>query len=499
MNIIDRRDIMHPNRHLTLSTDKQRFFSTVKTREDVEALASQKDYRFLVKHITSIEQEFNHLLSVLNNNERDHDEYWLYCYYCSILLVNFYTFYDKKEKAREYDERAKAILVQQKLEKTTDNPITVTTVRTKLGQGNMLRLQYTFSKISVQQVALLVKDAQWLIKLNEILGTNINIDNMISMLNTPTNLLNALSVGLFAARLCINVSMVLKHTFSPTDAENLLTKWERCRHELYKRYYHILNDLAWGVTNVFCNYNTYFNISSGTACWLTAGFLVFDLVLLIVDHQVKREEYLAKQSQYLAEKKRYSQLMEDASCSSQDRLNYLKHCDMLDKQIRQLNIGWENTNAAYYFSMAAAAVLATGFTAAFLFTTPAVVVAGFLACLLATAMYMSGDLYGEYKEKCYVLQLAELENKNTSDASSEVQIAQQKLIKSLVKNTTIPLFIMTTFAVCWPAAIVFAVAYYAYDNDVLKKLPCGTTEATKLDAGNDAHVEEISSCPLQCG
>lgn len=494
------------NPYLTLSTDKQQFFSTAKTIEDVKARASEKNYRFLAAHVTSIEQELSHLLSVLERNDRAHHEYWLYCYYCSILLSKFYTSYDKKEKAREYDERAKAIVEQQQLEKTTDNPITATTVRRGLGIGNMHRLQYTFSRISVQQAALLFKDTQWLIKLNEILGTNINIDNMVSMLNTPAVLLNALSVGLFASRLSINISMILKHTFSPTDEENLLTKWERFRQELYKRYYHILNDLAWAVTNVFCNYNAYFNISSGTACWLTAGFLVFDLTLLIIDHQVKRAEYLAKQSQYLAEKKHYSQLMNDASCSTQDQLNYAKHCDMLDKQIRQLNIGWENTSAAYYFSMAAAVVLAVGFTAAFLFTAPAVIVTGFLACLLATAMYMSADIYGEYKEKGYVLQLAELENKDTSRASSEVQIAQQKLLKSLVKNTTVPLFIMTTFAVCWPAAIVLAAAYYAYEYDLLEKFPCGPTDApcgvtetTKLAVGNDEHVVELSVGALQCG
>jgi len=484
----------HPNRYRALSADKQLFFSTVKTREDVDALADQKDYRFLAKHITLIEQEFSHVLSILDHNDFDHDEYRLYCYYCSILLVKFYTVYDKKEKASEYDERSKAILAQHPFEKTTANPITTTTIRSKLGQSNLLRLQYAFSRGCVQKAAAFAQDSQWLIKLNQILGTNINLDNMITMLDTPTNLLNALSVGLFTARFINNISMVLKHTFSPTDAENSLTTWERCRQELYKRYYHILNDLAWGVTNLLCNYNTYFNISNAAACWLTAGFLLFDLTLLIIDHQVKRAEYLTKQSQYLAEKEHYRQLMGDASCSHQDRLNYSKHCDMLDKQIRQLNIDWEHTNASYHFGMAAASVFAVGFTAAFLFATPAVVVAGFFACLLATAMYISSDFYGTYKETCHALRLAELDNMDTSSASNEVQIAQQNLINSLVKNTTIPLFITTTFAVCWPAAVIFAVAYYAYDNDLLNKLPFGTTETTKLDAGNAELLEEHSFC-----
>ena len=88
---------------------KQGFFLEPKegTRHDqvqrIQQMAATNDYRFLIQNRLLIEQEFEHLFSVLEKNKTqgndsaEQDEFWLYCYYCAILLHSFYSGYRKPE------------------------------------------------------------------------------------------------------------------------------------------------------------------------------------------------------------------------------------------------------------------------------------------------------------------------------------------------------------------------------------------------------------------
>ena len=85
---------------------------------------------------------------------------------------------------------------------------------------------------------------------------------------------------------------------------------------------------------------------------------------------------------------------------------------------------------------------------------------------------MSGAQYGEYKEKCLVV---EQQKTNTGDVTTEarkdVQTAWDNLGFAMAKNTIAPLVILGAFTINFPAAILLTLTYMAYESGYLTRLP----------------------------
>ena len=96
--------------------NKQFFFSQVPAgMSDVAALAKQRDYAFLHKNRTIIEQEAEQLFAVLSEeslhqDKRYQQEFWFYCYYCCLMLQEFYRIYDDINKLSAYEQLAQDAL-----------------------------------------------------------------------------------------------------------------------------------------------------------------------------------------------------------------------------------------------------------------------------------------------------------------------------------------------------------------------------------------------------
>ena len=475
--------------------DKQNFFSP-KNRlfttsqhssahiRNVKRLTAEKDQVFLAKYRVLIEQEFEQTFASLRGKASESDEFWLYCYYCCLMLQAFYRAYDKPSELDKYSELGEQIRKRYEtghfeagaeanteevfldyIQKKMANDIGVMAITPKhisklrdwLTFANIYRIQMAFCRISIKQYLLLMHEFQWLDKLNSIFGTNANIENMMATLNAPGDIFNLLSVGLFAARFILNAGTVLKHTLIPADGEKVLPWKERlsCSLSMNRRYCNMLNDAVWGTVNSLTNYAPYFHISAPVASWLTAGFLVFDVSLLVYRRHLENQDYLTKKAQYTKERDQYLAL-----APSQENT---EHCKMLLEQITQLDMKWHATSAGFMCNILAATLLMSGFTATLLLASlPVAVTVGYFACAIAVALYLSADVYGAYVNKTEILQRQELKGLDTREAQFYAHKARNDFILSMVKNTVMPLLMVMTAAVCWQAALVIAVAYVGY-------------------------------------
>ena len=463
-------------------TDKRRLFSTANANlsiDDARALANSKDFEFLANNKFLIEQEFNQMFASLKHRGRNRKEFWRYCDYCCTMLESYYNGYGKKDKAASYHRwgeqlkrcyltgifpKDEVVSLQKQiaadLGSLVSTPIHTSKIRDWLGFTNIYRIHFVFCRLSVRQSLLLARELDWLAKFDKLLGIHTDVDGMVSMINAPAGVFNALSVGIFAARFIINAGVLLKHTFSMSLAESSIYKTDRLYQELYTRYCVMLNDLVWGSVNLLSNYAALFNISAPVAGWLTAGFMLFDVSLLIWRRNLAEREYLFKKDQYEHEKTNYETLRQGNLIS---RANYNKHCKMLDEQLIQLEINWQATSATYLFNVAAAVLLAAGFSASMLLTMPAGVVACYFICTIAVAMYLTADVYGKYKEKSLILELQELDTPERASALRNMDDARNDFIIAMTKTITMPLLMVATFAACWQAALLLTAVYIGYE------------------------------------
>ncbi|KTD44862.1 hypothetical protein [Legionella quateirensis] len=267
------------------------------------------------------------------------------------------------------------------------------------------------------------------------------------------------------------------------------TAYERFMHELYKRHCNFANDLVWATVNCLTNFNNVFQISGPVAGYLTAVFLTFDVCMALYKCKLAEQEYLTKKSQYLLEIQDYNnpELFKKMT-DEQRRL----HIEMLHKQLLELEINWRTKEATFYFVAAAAALLMLGFTTAILVSPPMLVLASFFVCTVAVAMYLSTGAYSQYKEKSLYLEQAQLTDTNLPVAYKEFEIARNDFIFTMVKNTVMPMVLITTFAVCWPAAIALTAMYLGYElyhaHDQHKETRAARQLALDLQDGEEENM-----------
>lgn len=243
-------------------------------------------------------------------------------------------------------------------------------------------------------------------------------------------------------------------------APEKITRLERFKHELYKRHCNFANDLLWATVNFLCNFNHIVGISGPVTIYLTSAFLCFDVAMFFYKRQLAHNEYLTKKSQFLVEIAQYNDETQFSDMSTAQRL---AHTTFLHKQLMELELNWNTKQATFYFLAAAAALLAMGFTVAMLLSPPLLSAGMLLVSLMAVAMYLSTDRYAAYKDKSLRLQQVEMLGEYPAVALKEYESARNAFIFALTKNTLAPLMLITTYAICWPAAVALTALYFGYE------------------------------------
>jgi hypothetical protein len=95
-------------------------------------------------------------------------------------------------------------------------------------------------------------------------------------------------------------------------------------------------------------------------------------------------------------------------------------------------------------------------------------------------MYLSAGVYAQYQDKKIRLEHAQLIGTDLQIAVKECDSARNQFIFTMVKNSVVPLVLITTFAISWPAAVILTALYlgaellHAYgqhkDGAVVKQL-----------------------------
>jgi hypothetical protein len=460
-----------------LVTDKLNFFQTLTpatTLVEVEQWAAEKDFRFLHQTHDSHEQELDDQKITLKNSDDNRRRSWLYCYYTACMLKNYYEGYSAfSANAIKYAQMKEALRKQLENEadvppvkegvletifkdayELTLIPFSNAKLRRLSGKTNLHRLSTRFSMLTVQQTLLLAKQYHYLDNLEWLMGRQVNI----AALDAPVSIYYAASVFLLGFRFILDLSMLLKHTLLPTPEESQLNMGERFYEEVKKRHYRMVNDIVWSTVNGLCNYAQYFHIPAPVANYLMIGFSAFDVIWL---------GYLLYTTDRNFEQKR-KDCEECLKVFKQGTSEYLAERKRLD----DLWLAHEKARAEVIFYMAAAGMMMGSFTAVFLLSPPALVPVCFLVCTLAVAMYLSGSQYAEYKEKSLILK--DKQDKHlvvTAEDKKNLQDAWDNLCFAMTKNTLAPMVIMGAFTISFPLAILLTVAYMAYENGYLTRVP----------------------------
>lgn len=444
---------------------------------EITSKRGHNGFHSVAEYLSLYEQQVKDLYETLSKEGRNQDELWRYCYFCCVLLAEYYrddgypdpvkakkyhdlslelehkcetgAFYNAEAAAENAEFLAKVSkAIQDGLIYVADTVQHTTAIRAWLGFINLYRILFVFSRLAIKQGLMLANQLKWLETLGTLLHINIDVNALISVINAPAGIFNALSVGIFELRLFIMLCEALKHVILfATEKEESRTKSERLGHELFIRMLDFYNDIAWATVNTLCNYAY---LTGPAADWLTSAFLLLDAVALAIRLYLTYEDYVLKKAQYQHEMR----LVNDWPELNQ---NKQINIDVLNGQIKQLDIHWEAQKHELAFATAAALLLMSGFSAALLLTGPAAASVSFVACTVAVAMYLSSGKYGAYT-KASLLE----NNEATSDAYSA-------FAWSMAKNSVMPLVMVTAFAVYWPAGLLLAAAYIGYENSGAKQ------------------------------
>ncbi|KTC84964.1 hypothetical protein [Legionella brunensis] len=450
--------------------------------------ASTHDYGFVATNRLLIEQEFNQLFMTLKKRGANSDEFAFYCYYCCLMLKQYYEAYENQDKVEDYNRLLRdlrALCIQGKLpvpvvkkesfftalqnkiaadiKDLLNTPRRLSKLRDRVATSNLNRIYWFFCRTTIKNSLLLARDLKLLEKLGNILGKEVNVDDIVHTLEAPNGVMRFLSVGFFAVRFIMNAGMVLKHTCFPSEEERRLDWKKRFSNEIYKRHATFLNDVVWGTVNCVTNYNEAFGISAPVAGWVVAGFLFFDVCLIMWRRHLEEQEYLTKRSQYRKELEAVKfKLLGELTPAERTILD--KRFVMLTEQIDQLELSWKTNNATYLFNATAAFLLMAGFSVSMLLTSPVMVLGCYMVCTFAVAMYLSDGAYKEYKKQSLLLADAkQLASDEEKAILQEYQTARNEFAFTLTKNAVMPALFIATFAVCWQAALVLAVAYLGYE------------------------------------
>lgn len=478
------------------ANDKRRFFAEVKTLDDARARALSHNYGFLAPNEKLLKKEYELLWARLQKGDIDQDAFWFYCYYCCIMLQNYHRAYGQDGKADEFlklrieikhritsrnygkaqaDKKTKAeqdndesffkylgMRIWNALIELLRAPTQVSKIRDWVSALNVERIYWFFCRTTSTQTLVLLRDLEILDRISSVFG-NIDVDGIISNLESPNPVLRVCSVAFFALRFIFNGAMLVKHSYGSEkekDYEALL----RLYSELYKRHPVLVNDVVWGVVNFITNYNWLTGIPDPTAGWIVAGFLFFDFCWLVWQRHLAKLEYQAKKEQLISDRDFYTNLLsnyidENGQPLTEEKIREIgQHLKILNDEIDQLELSWSAESSFFWFNSAAALLLAVGFSASMVFTAPVVAILCYAICTFGVAMYLSAGSYKNFEEK----RLQANYDPNNQEAIAAYNAARNEFIFTMLKNVFLPTLFIATFAVCWQAAVVLTALYVAY-------------------------------------
>lgn len=451
----------------------------------IDTSITNESYQFLARAHPLVEQEFKQLLDALQTNTHPL-VFWFFCYYCSGLLAAYYHGYGKKEEAAKYQkecERIKRYLglaaplspVARSLAKRIKESLTSgfnglftapfhsSLLRDLVTLSNIVRMQVAFSRVSVRQLVVLAKDIE---ALDKVLHTRSRQHQFIRRLDAPLGVLNSLSVALFAAHFFIELGTIVKHVFFPQEEERLLSWQQRLAKEVYKRHCGMINDLVWAIANTLTNFAPLFHISAPLAGWLLTGFLLFDVAFLFYRRHLGYTDYKLKKEQYDKELRQLERMMRADTPEGGCVDSVFERYRLLIHQQQQLEINWKTSQSFYACNLTAALLLLSGFTAAMLVSSAALLPVCFFVCALGVSLYIAAGHYSAYQEKRLRYQHAislEQPTDKVDEARQEIKKARQAFIWSLLKSAVLPTFFMTLYVFCWPAAVALTALYVFYE------------------------------------
>lgn len=498
--------------------DKNRFFSGLanhkfKGTTGVRRRAYSKQFQFVAINKLWLEEELIQIYGSLKSSSKKREEFWLYCYYCSILLEEYHIAYSQPQQAAEYRKlrrqiwhhyhgtRAQAEAVNLPLVKRLGNavardvknmaatPVHLSQLRQQITFYNILRSSTAYSRLALANSLNLLKDSKLLPLVEKLINRSINIAAVTASLNASIVVFRPLSIGFFITRLLLNSSMLLKHTFKPTTAEKELSLKQRLFDEVYKRHVELTRDAIWTVVNGIGNYAHIFHIPLKVAGWLTMIFLALDVAISIWSRYLAKREYLIKKAQYQDELKRCLAKLE-GDLSKGKRLLLIQRCELLQAQLAQLEISWQVKNYSLWFNVLACALMLIGFTAALIITSPLLVIACYFLCILSNSICLTDGAYRQYQEKSLLLQQAKMNNMDTANLTKEYRTALINLIITLVKYTVIPILLIGTFAVSWQASLVVLALYVGYELYKTANKKNASFKPAKLPAMDHSPLEE---------
>ena len=379
--------------------------------------------------------------------------------------------------------------------------------RDNIAYINLLRIYWAFWKATLSKVLPLLRDAGFMDSMEKTLHQPTFDKELLQAMEVLTIYVYVCSVAFFVIKFFINAWNLGWHTFFPRKEEANSTMGERFSYELSKRYDAFGNDGAWGVVNGLTNFNKFFNISDPVAMWLVAGFLFYDLALILLIRHVKEAAYLRQCREYEKEREDVQALLNKVNEEIQLSLNaggaitaelvakqalareYELRLEFVAESLKALNNNWHVKHSTLLFNAAAAMVFALGFSVTIIFASPIVATVSYFLCVVAVAMYLSADRYDSLKEKEIALREASSiliksredqvqpeankekkvegaptlnPNQFYSKALFEYKQARNEFWFKLARNALIPTLLLGAYAICWPAAVALTILFAGY-------------------------------------
>ncbi len=468
-------------------TQKKLFFTQSKlSLSNVEELASSIKLENLFNHKDSINQEFNDLSALLDSIsvEDNTEQLFYFSLYCCYLLKNYHTACNNYYQAKSYEEKATELINKLKNSTETNNNeqlngfsekvsetfsyawnelkstlLEPSKFSQKVGQINLSRIVFLLAKMSLSQLFIVLEQNNILQQLSKILSRELTSAQLISKINIFNGFCNALSVAMFGSRLLRNLAATFYFTFRPPEeAKNALpTKLSRLYHQIYERKGELINDTIWTVVNGVTNYQL-FGMPALAAMGITAGFMFFDIVVLLYLKSCDEAIYRNKQEQYQKEiDELINILSEDSDGNERQALVIQLH--YLQKQKLLSEINWRQTSAVYSFQTFACLTLGVGFGFSMLVAAPASVIGCYTLSILAISMVLSSKDYGKLKGIKAKLDHAETLGLDKTELQQEYNQTQCALSFDLVKNTLAPSIIIGTLLICSEAGLILMAVY----------------------------------------
>lgn len=477
--------MLYSNQNNEFIKNKYQFFAKLQEKSDsrntfkiAEDEANRQDYSFILNNHKLLENELNQLVAVLPKESTDLENEFmfnLYAHYCATLLEEFYKDYEQPEKAARYsalkDENKASNKAEERFiaklqadftasfSNLVTAPAHVSKIKDYDSYLNMLRLYWIFTRLTFAQAVTVATDMHILDKLDAFFGTHNHAKAIVTALEAPIGIVNYFSVGIFLVRFALNAAMLVKHTFLPNNKAKEASKSERFFYEFNKRKWGFMNDVAWASVNFLCNFREISGLSGPVASYLTFAFLSFDVAMVFYKLHLDKQDYLAKRSQYLREIEYCKTLRPE----SNDNLRALQtQINLLEKQLKALEMDWKVNEATLYYVATAASLLALGFGLTLVVNSAILPIFLYYTCLIGGAVYMSINSYAAYVSKSLLLE--EAPSKDIFIAQNEFEIARDDFVYDLGKKAMVPMLIISVLAFSLPAAIALTAVSVSYEG-----------------------------------